>query len=193
MSLRRTFETLFALVLTMAGCVTINNPQGPTVTVTTTAPASTNPDATTGGATSASTGSESPAPAFNLQPDESTDKLYVESAALNANWNRLQIKVGSCTGGATARVWIGGLAGATHVNAAGRASASSAPLIAAAANCGGAATPEQAAPSSAKMVANDYLQFCGAGSITNVKIVLTDTTSDVLAYSFTFTDLANCT
>jgi flagellin-like protein len=133
------------------------------------------------------------APTFNLQPNEGSDKLSVESAASNADWNRLQVKVESCTGGATARVWIGGLAGATHVNAAGVATAASAPLMAAAANCGGAATPERVAPSAAKMVANDYLQFCGAGSITNAKILLTDTTANVLAYTYTFTDLANCT
>lgn len=135
------------------------------------------------------------APRFDLMPDEAHGKLTVESAAGDADWHRLEILVPTCTSGATGRVAVGGATTNTHVNQVGTAAASSTYLMAAGAACGGTAVspPERPAATTQRMFAGDTLQFCGRGSLANVKIELKDSVANFIAYTYTFTALANCT
>lgn len=148
----------------------------------------------------------SAAPAFNLSPDEGQSRLTVESAAQNADWNRLTVQADSCTFATAAAgniINVGGASAAvTHVSVAAYPTGADTPIGTASATTScGAAVAVRIAPSATKMTAGQFLEFCaGASSATpsatfagNVKIVLIDTTANSQAYSYTFTNVRQCT
>lgn len=102
------------------------------------------------------------APQIAWAPDESKDRLGVNSATQNADWSRLNV-----SGPATVRFALN--ADAT----------SSSPAL-----------PQRATTTVTRVQAGDYLDFCGTG--VNVEIIIKDETANTILVRHTFTSIQPC-
>ena len=146
-------------------------------------------------------GSGSAAPNIQFSKDDTTDRLVITTAESGANWNRISVRVTSCTQAADNNIInLGTVEGTTHGKLHNEdATTSGGDLNAAATgtSCGGGSAVAVTSTSAA-ISAGDYLDFCaGPTSLTtlptNVVIQVTDTVANSVLGEHTFANIVVCT
>ncbi len=140
----------------------------------------------------------SAAPSISFSADEGQDRLSVNQAGQNADWNRLTVSAVSCSGaddGTTASAISLGSAAAdsSHHSKPALAPGDDVGTVGAS-SCTGTAV--QVSDAADRIEAGDFLEFCVddalAGPVDNVEIQIRDTTANAIVHTYTFTDVADC-
>ncbi len=136
------------------------------------------------------------APAVSWQLDDPQDRIVVVSAAQNADWSRLAVRVAACNqGDGSGAIGRLGTDPAPYQNRL--ADATGGPLNTAAAtgtSCGpGTFVP--ISPNGAPMASDDFLAFCSSpasADMTDIKIEIQDTLANAVIHHATFLNWAAC-
>jgi archaeal type IV pilus assembly protein PilA len=151
-------------------------------------------------------GSGQTAPNLQFTKDDTTDRLTITTAESGANWNRISVRVTSCTSTATAAATIiymgtdsaprqnqNAVNGSTQANDLNQGAAGGGSATA----CGaGISLP--VATATAAINAGDFLDFCADNSEattippTNVVVQVTDTVANSVLGEYTFANIAGC-
>lgn len=145
-------------------------------------------------------GSGQTAPNLQFTKDDTQDRLTITTAESGANWNRISLRVTSCTqtdaaavaDGAVIR--MGGAADPPHQNENAVAAGEELNEAATGTSCG-AGLAKPVSTTTAAISAGDFLDFCAtpAASLpTSVVVQVTDTVANSVLGEFTFANIVPC-
>lgn len=135
------------------------------------------------------------APVLSFTVDEASDRIVIQSASSQADWNRLALEAKGCETRPTAAaiVYSGGSSAATvRPNVA--ADRTGAPLNEPGATCS-VASRKDFGPDAAPVNAGDFLAFCATpdnAAVAEVRITMFDTVANAVVHVVTFDSVAPC-